>query len=102
MVFDIMLPTLHCTYKERARFTRTLLSGSLHACCYDLEMVFRWICAHLNFLPLQGIALEKHVKLQCIRLVFNQPVQKLIGLLEAIVETSLTPTEVSIVVVANH
>ena len=78
---------IHCTYKECAHFARTLLSGWLHACCYDPEMVFRWICAHLNFLPLQGIALEKHVKLQCIQLVINQLVQKLIGLLEAIVET---------------
>ena len=71
------------------------------ACCYDLEMVFRWIdikdimCTLLNFLPYcarrQGIALEKgrlHVKLQCsIRLVIDQPVQKLVGVVAATIET---------------
>ena len=40
---DSLYICIYIPYKECACFARTLLSRSLHACCYDLEMVVQWI-----------------------------------------------------------
>ena len=56
----VLISNFVCTkisyYKECAHFARTLLGRLLHAGCYNLEMVIRWISVHLNFPPLRTFA----------------------------------------------
>ena len=62
-------------------------------CGHNLEMVVQWISAHLSFLPLHILAKYSagkgsfaYIKLQCIWLAINQPLQKLVGVVAATVE----------------
>ena len=95
--------TLVLSYKECARFACTLLCGSLHACCYNLEMVVEW----LNVFKFPSIAHACPVYAFSCRLhnicnwLPNQPRAKTQWCCCSYSRDSLAPIKVSIAVVAK-